>query len=185
MECLEKEVKAVNAINTQAKIISSPKTTHVNNNTRVINNFVVDDSDQISIVPPVNESNKEVNYSLVNGPHQINIDHNTCNRNQRSGSLPEELHYSQESNQQQRIAVRITSIRKSKRARKKVNLRQLEVNDSSIAYRVGSYSSSQRRKQSSLSFKNKSHNNHRETNNEGFCTDLSIRDKIGWFNFYY
>ena len=69
LECLEKEVKAANAINTQAKIISSPKTTHVNNNTRVINNFVVDDSDQISIVSPVNESNKEVNYSLVNGPH--------------------------------------------------------------------------------------------------------------------
>lgn len=68
---------------------------------------------------------------------------------------------------------------------KKVNLRQLGVNDSSIPYRVGSYSSSQRRKQSSLSFKDKSHNNHRETNNEGFCTDLSMRDKIGWFNFYY
>ena len=82
LECLEKEVKAANAMNTQAKIISSPKTTHVNNNTRVINNLVVDDSDQISIVSPVNEANKEVNYSLVNGPHQINIDHNTCNRNQ-------------------------------------------------------------------------------------------------------
>ena len=98
--------------------------------------------------------------------HITRIDHNTCNRNQRSGSLPEEFHYSQESNQQQRIP-------------------QLGVNDSSIAYRVGSYSSSQRRKQSSLSFKNKSHNKHRETNNEGFCTDLSMRDKIGWFNFYH
>ena len=111
---------------------------------------------------------------MVNGPHQINIDHNTCNRNQRSDSLPEEFYCSQESNQQQRIPVRITSIRKSKRARKKVNFRQLGVNDSSIPYCVGSYSSLQRRKQSSFSFKNKSHNNHRETNNEGFCTDLSM-----------
>ena len=124
----------------------------------------------------MNELNKEVNDSLLNGPHQINL---------RRISLPEEFHYSQESNQQQRIPVRITSIRNSKRARKKVNLRQLGVNGSSIAYRGGSYSSSQRRKQSSLSFKNKSHNNYRETNNEGFRTDLSMRDKIGWFNFYY
>ena len=123
----------------------------------------------MSIVSPVNELNKEVNDSLVNGPHQIN---------QRRISLPEEFHYSQESNQQHRIPVRITSTRNSKRARKKVNLRQLGVNDSSIAYREGSYSSSQRRKQSSLSFKNKRHNNHRKTNNEGFCTDLSMRDKM-------
>ena len=93
------------------------------------------------------ELNKEVNDSLVNGPHQIN---------QRRISLPEEFHYSQKSNQQQRDPVRITSTRNSKRARKKVNLRQLGVNDSSIAYRVGSYSSSQKRKQSSLSFKKKS-----------------------------
>ena len=40
LERLEKEVKAANAINTQAKIISSPKTTHVNKNTRVINNLL-------------------------------------------------------------------------------------------------------------------------------------------------
>ena len=149
--------------------------THENNTTRVLNHFVVDDYDQISIVSPVNELNKEVNDSLVNGPHQIN----------QRRRIPDEFHYSQESNQQQRIPVRITSTRNSKRARKKVNLRQLGVKDSSIAYRVGSYSSSHRRKQSSLSFKNKSHNNHRETNNEGFCTDLSMRDKIGWLNFYY
>ena len=97
-------------MNTIHQLRSSPKSTHENNTTRVINHLVVDDYDQISIVSPVNELNKEVNDSLVNGPHQIN---------QRRISLPEEFHYSQQSNQQQRIPVRITSTRNSKRDRKK------------------------------------------------------------------
>ncbi|CAB4037689.1 Hypothetical predicted protein [Paramuricea clavata] len=158
-----------------SNLIPSPKTTHVNNEMHVmsISNLIVDDSEEISIV------------SSVNDPYHTNVGHNTCNGNQPSGSLPKEPCYPHESNQQQSIPVRITSIRKSKQTRKKVNLRQTELNRSNTVYRVESCVSTQGSKQSRSSDKNKSHNNHRKTNNEGFCTGLSMRDKIGWFNFYY
>ena len=138
-----------------------------------ISNLIVDDSEEISIV------------SSVNDPYRINVGHNTCNGNQLSSSLPKEPYYPHESNQQQSIPVRITSIRKSKQTRKKVNLRQTELNRSNTIYSVGSCVSTQGSKQSRSSDKNKSHNNRRKTNSEGFCTGLSMRDKIGWFNFYY
>ena len=175
LENLEKKAKAENAINIHANDIASPKTTHVNNDMRVmsISNLIVDDSEEISIV------------SSVNDPHHINVGHNTCNGNQLSSSLPKGPYYPHESNQQQSIPVRITSIRKSKQTRKKVNLRQTELNRSNTIYSVGSCVSTQGSKQSRSSDKNKSHNNRRKTNSEGFCTGLSMRDKIGWFNFYY
>ena len=175
LENLEKKAKAENAINIHANDIASPKTTHVNNDMRVmsISNLIVDDSGEISIV------------SSVNDPYRINVGHNTCNGNQLSSSLPKEPYYPHESNQQQSIPVRITSIRKSKQTRKKVNLRQTELNRSNTIYSVGSCVSTQGSKQSRSSDKNKSHNNRRKTNSEGFRTGLSMRDKIGWFNFYY
>ena len=125
--------------------------------------------------------------SSVNDPYHINVGHNTYYTygNQLSSSLPKEPYYPHESTQQQSIPVRITSIRKSKQTRKKVNLRQTELNRSNTVYSVGSCVSTQGSKQSRSSDKNKSHNNRRKTKNEGFCTDLSMRDKIGWFNFYY
>ena len=166
---------------------SSPETTHVNNDMRVmsISNLVVDDSEEISIVSPVKESNKNGTHSSVNDPYHINVGHNTCNGNQSSSSLPKEPYYHHESNQQQSIPVRITSIRKSKQTRKNVNSRQTELNRSNAVYNVERSVSTQRSKQSRSSYKNKSHDNRRKTNNEGFCTGLSMRDKIGWFHFYY
>ena len=78
LENLEKKAKAENAINIHANDIASPKTTHVNNDMRVmsISNLIVDDSEEISIV------------SSVNDPYHINVGHNTCNVNQLSSSLP-------------------------------------------------------------------------------------------------
>jgi hypothetical protein len=137
------------------------------------------------IVSPVKESNKNGTHSSVNDPYHINVGHNTCNGNQSSSSLPKEPYYHHESNQQQSIPVRITSIRKSKQTRKKVNSRQTELNRSNTVYNVEGSVSTQRSKQSRSSYKNKSHDNRRKTNNEGFCTGLSMRDKIGWFHFYY
>jgi hypothetical protein len=188
LENLEKKAKAENVISIHANDLSSPKTSHVNNDLRVmsISNLIVDDSEEISIVSPVtDEPNKNCAHSSVNDPYHINVGHNTCNGNQLSSSLPKEPYYPNESNQQQSIPVRITSIRKSKQTCKKVNLRQTELNRSNTVYSVGSCVSTQGSIQSRSSYKNKSHNNRRKTNNEGFCTDLSMRDKIGWFNFYY
>ena len=67
LENLEKKAKAENAINIHANDIASPKTTHVNNDMRVmsISNLIVDDSEEISIV------------SSVNDPYH-NVGHNTC-----------------------------------------------------------------------------------------------------------
>ena len=63
-------------MNTIHQLRSSPKSTHEDNTTRVINHLVVDDNDQISIVSPVNELNKEVNVlwlmahiKLINGEY--------------------------------------------------------------------------------------------------------------------
>ena len=80
MESLEKKAKAENAINIHANDISSPKTTHGNNDMRVtsISNIAVDDSEEISIVSPVNESNKNGTHSSVNEPYHISVGHNTC-----------------------------------------------------------------------------------------------------------
>jgi hypothetical protein len=146
LENLEKKAKAENVINIHANDISSPKTSYVNNDMRVmsISNLIVDDSEEISIVSPVtDEPNKHCSHSSVNDPYHINVGHNTCNGYELSSSLPKEPYYPHESIQQQSIPVRITSIRKSKETCKKVNLRQTELNRSNTVYSVGSCVSTQ------------------------------------------
>ena len=61
--------------NTRANIITSYKATYTDN-VRVINNIVVNDTNQFSIVSPVNDSNRKVAASLVNDLHKIRVDNN-------------------------------------------------------------------------------------------------------------
>lgn len=73
LENLVGKAKACEAINTRDNIIPPHKTTHVDN-MRVISNLVVNDTEQSSIVPPANNSNREVADSLVNDLYKFNVD---------------------------------------------------------------------------------------------------------------
>ena len=69
-ENLEKKAKADEAMNIHANIIPSHKTTHADNK-RVTSNLVVNEIEQISFVSPVDDSDRKVADSLVNGRKKL------------------------------------------------------------------------------------------------------------------